>query len=299
MSVVTPLRTAVDALSRNPVLFLGGLVYAALLLPQGALQLAGVPFAPLLLQMVTFVVTPFVVAGVVGMARDALDGDTSFDALTATGRARYLDLLLATLLEFGIQVAFGVVFVVLALVLTVLSGAGGAAALVGGAVILILVGVYIAVLFAIQFYPVIVVVDDAGAVESVTQSVSFVRSNVFDTLGYTLVTVVLGFLASLPMLGAAAYRVLMNGPSGGSTPGPIGGGMSGGMGGGSGAGMSPGDILATPSGGLGLSTPEIAALALVSVVATTLFFAFRYTYATAFYQRNARSVEERVLGDDG
>ncbi len=296
MSAVKPLRMAIDALSRNPVLFLGGLVYAALLVPQRALQLAGVPLAPTALQMVTFLVTPFVVAGVVGMARDALDGDTTLEALTTTGRARYLDLLLASFLEFGIQLSFGVVFVVLGLLLAVAAGAGGPVALVGGAVILVVACLYLAVLFAIQFYPVIVVVEDAGAVESVTESVSFVRGNILDTLGYTLVTLGLGLIASLPVAGFTAYRFLTSGgaPTG-DTPAPIGGGMSDG---GPGAG-SPGlDALMGGGMDIGLSTPEVVALSLVSMATTALFFAFRHTYATAFYRRNGRSVEERVLGDE-
>jgi hypothetical protein len=295
MSAVQSLRTATGALSRNPVLFLGGLAYALVVFPQRALQLAGIPLAPAALQLLTFFVTPFVVAGVVGMAREALDGDTSFGALTATGRERYVDLLLVTLVEFGIQLAFGVAFLVLALLAVVVSAGGGVgpAAIVGAAVGLLLALAYLVVLFLIQFYPVVVVVDDAGPVDAITDSVAFVRANVVSTLGYSAVTVALGLLASLPVAGFAAYRTLTGAP-GGDTPGPIGGGMSPG---GPGAGGTPqmGDLLAGGSG-LGLSTPEAAALALVSALTTTLFFAFRHTYATAFYRRNGQSVEERVLG---
>jgi hypothetical protein len=300
MSAVQSLRTATSALSRSPILFLGGLAYALVVLPQRALQLAGIPLAPAALQLVTFFVTPFVLAGVVGMAREALDGDTSFGAFTATGRDRYVDLLLATLVEFGIQLAFGVAFLVLALIALVVGGGGaGTAALAGAALGVLLAVVYLAVLFLVQFYPVIVVVDDAGPVDAITDSVAFVRANVVSTLGYSVVTVVLGGVAALPVSGFAAYRVLTGtGPTGGDTPGPIGGGMSpGGPGAGSGTGAPEmADLLS--GAGLGLSTPEVVALALVSAVTTTLFFAFRQTYATAFYRRNGRSVEERVLGDE-
>jgi len=298
MPAVKPLRTAFDALSRNPVLFLGGLVYATLLLPQRATQLAGVPIVPVLFQVVTFVVTPFVVAGVVGMAQTALDGDASLDALRSTGRERYVDLLLASFLEFGIQLVFGVALLVLGLVLLVAAGGGSPATLVGAGVVVALVCAYLAVLFLIQFYPVVVVVDDADAVESVTRSVEFVRGNVLDTLGYTLVTVVAGGIAALPVSGFVAYRSVTSGPSTGGTPGPIGGGMSGGgMGAGAG-GPATLDALTGTGMGLGLSTPEVVALSLVSVATTALFFAFHQTYATAFYRRNGRSVEERVLGED-
>lgn len=299
MSAVQSLRTAVDALSRNPVLFLGGLVYALVVLPQRALQLAAVPLAPAALQLLTFFVTPVVVAGVVGMAREALDGDTSLSTLTAVGTRRYVDLLLATLVEFGIQLAFGIAFVVLALVAVVAAGGGsaGPVAIVGAGLGVALALAYLIVLFLIQFYPVLVVVDDAGPVDAVTGSVAFVRSNVVSTLGYSLITVVLGGLAALPVSGFAAYRFLTSGPGAapGDTPGPIGGGMTPG---GPGAGGAPEMSELFAGGGLGLSTPEVIALALVSAATTALFFAFRHTYATAFYRRHERSVEERVLDDD-
>jgi hypothetical protein len=296
MSAVQSLRTAVDALSRNPVLFLGGLVYALVVLPQRALQLASVPFAPAALQLLTFFVTPFVVAGVVGMASEALDGDTSLGALTAAGRERYVDLLLATLVEFGIQLAFGIAFLVLALVTFVAGGgSAGPVSLLGVALGVVLALAYLAVLFLVQFYPVVVVVDDAGPVDAITGSVAFVRGNVVSTLGYSLITVVLGSLAALPVSGFAVYRVLTSG-AGTDTPGPIGGGMSPS---GPGAGETPGMAeLFAGGGGLGLSTPEVAVLALVSAATTALFFAFRHTYATTFYRRNGRSVEERVLDDE-
>jgi hypothetical protein len=300
MTATGSLRTAVDALSRNPVVVLGALVYALVLLPQRALQLAGVPLAPTLLQLLTFFLTPFVVAGVVGMARAALDGETSLADLTAVGKDRYADLLLATLVEFGIQLAFGVVLVVVALIAVVAGSAGGGpATLVAAAVVVLLVVAYLVVLFLIQFYPVAVVVDDAGPVDAVTESIGFVRSNVVGTLGYTVITVVLGGVASLPVTGFIAYRTITSGEGplgGGGDPGPIGGGMSpeGGPGGGA---PEMADLLGGGAG-LGLSTPEALALSLVSLATTALFFAFRHTYATAFYRRHGRSVEERVLGAD-
>jgi hypothetical protein len=297
MSAVQSLRTAVDALSRNPVLFLGGLVYALVVLPQRALQLAAIPLAPAALQLLTFFVTPFVVAGVVGLAREALDGDASFGTFTETGTDRYVDLLLGTLVELGIQLAFGIAFVVLALLAIVAVGGGsvGPVGILGAALGVVLAIAYLVVLFLVQFYPVLVVVDGAGPVDAVTGSVAFVRSNVVSTLGYSVITVVLGGLAALPVSGFAAYRFLTDGPGSGDAPGPIGGGTSPG---GPAAGGAPELAELFAGGGLGLSTPEAVVLALVSAATTALFFAFRHTYATAFYRRHGRSVEERVLDDD-
>mgnify|MGYP000188678198 FL=1 len=299
MSAIESLRTAVGTLRRHPVLVLGGACYGLVVMPQRALQLAGVPIAPALLQMLTFFVTPFVLAGVVGMARTALVGETSVDELVAVGKDRYVDLLLATLLAFGIKLAFGIVLVVLAVGLLA-TGGSGTGALVGAALVVVVVLVYLAVLMLIQFYPVIVVVDDAGPVDAVTDSVDFVRSNPVGTLGFTAVTVLLGAVAALPVTGVAAYSFVTSGAESGGSPGPIGGGMSpGGPGAGAGATNGTaalGDALA--SGGLGLSTPEVLALSLVSVAAAALLVAFRLTYATAFYRSNARSIEERVLDEE-
>jgi hypothetical protein len=272
-------------------------------LPQQALQLAGVPLVPSLLQMLTFFFTPFVVAGVVGLARTALDGEASFGSFTAVGADRYVDLLLATFVEFGIKLAFGIGFVVLGFLLLTTAGSSGPATLVGSLVVGAVAVAYVLVLFGIQFYPVVVVLDDTGPVDAVTGSVAFVRSNLLSTLGFSAVTVLFGTLAALPVVGAAAYQfaTVDPGPTGG-VPGPIGGGMSaGGSGAANGTAGAPqlADALAGGMGpGLGLSTPEVAALSLASFVATALFFAFRYTYATEFYRLNGRSIEERVLDDD-
>jgi hypothetical protein len=300
MSAIRSLRAAVAALSRAPVLLLGGIAYALVVLPQRALQLATVPLLPGVLQLVTFFVTPFVVAGVLGMAAQALDGEPSLDDFASVGRARYVDLLLATLVELGVQLAFGVAFVVLAL-LVVFAGAGGlgVGTLVGAGVLSLLVLAYVVVLFLIQFYPVAVVVDDVGPVDAVTESVRFVRENVLATLGYSVLTVVVGTLSALPVSGFVAYRVLSAGAgSGGPAPGPIAGGVE--AGGATGPAPSVADLVGSGSG-LGLSTPEVAALSLVSVATTALFFAFRHTYATAFYRQSGRTVEERVLetGSEG
>jgi len=299
MSAIASLRTAVDALRRHPVLVLGGLCYGLVVMPQRAFQLAGVPIAPALLQMLTFFLTPFVLAGVVGMARAGLDDTPSLDELVAVGKDRYVALLLATLLEFGVKLAFGIVLVLLAIALLV-TGGSGAGAVVGAALVVIVAFVYLAVLFLIQFYPVIVVVDDAGPVEAVTESVDFVRSNLVGALGFTAVTLLVGALAALPVTGVAAYNFATSGAGSGGSPGPIGGGMSPG---GPAAGPEAangtaalGDVLA--SGGLGLSTPEVLALSLVSVAMTALLVAFRLTYATAFYRSNDRSIEERVLDEE-
>ncbi|MFB6107880.1 MAG: hypothetical protein ABEJ82_03440 [Haloplanus sp.] len=295
MPAIESLRTSVGALSRNPVVFLAGLLYAVVVLPQRALQLAQIPFAPTALQVVTFFVTPFVVAGLLGMAADALDGEAALDTLSAVGRDRYVPLLIGTFVRFVIQIAFTVAFVVAALVVVFGTGLGAGAVQggVGGvgtgalavavAVFGVLVLAYVLVFFFVQFFAVAIVVDEADPIEGFKRSVGLVRSNLLSTLGYSVVVLVAGVLSNLPVTGFVLYRLASAGALSGGGPGAGAGAGAG--------GFAPG---ATATA-LSLSTPEVLALSLVSVLATALFLTFQQTYAAAFYRRHTQSVEERVL----
>ena len=283
MAAIAALRTALSALGRNPVLFLGGLLYGVVVLPQSALQLAGIPLAPTALQILTFFVTPFVVAGILGMADEALDGDTSLGTLRAAGTDAYVPLLIGNLVAVAIALAFGVALAiaVVAVVLTVgfgsLSGGAagtGALALVGGTLLLIGLA-YLLVNFFIQFYPVLIVLTDADAVESFTGSYGFVRRNLVAALGYSVIQFVVGLLIAAPLTGFIIYRTFQNfDPSSVTTGAGAGAGAAGGFG-----GLSGSTSL--------FSTPEVVALALVSLAVTMLGTAFQQTYAVSFYRRHA------------
>lgn len=299
MAAIESLRTALSALARDPVLFLGGLLYGAVVLPQNALSLAGVQYVPTLIQILTFFVTPFVVAGIIGMAAEAVDGETSFGTLTRVGRGRYVSLLLGNLVEFGIVFLFGVVFLIaiVAAALTVGVGleAGGlgvgalaAALLVFGLLLL----AFVAVMFFIQFFPVAIVVDEAGAVEGFKESASLVRSNLFSTLGYSIISFLVTVVTSLPLTGYFLYQRFGGGlPTSppatpgtgpGSTPTP-----------GMGAGME--SFFSTSQSAL--STSQIVVVSAALLVLTAVLLTFQQTYATAFYRRHSESIEDRVLND--
>lgn len=285
MAAIAALRTALGALRRNPVLFLGGFVYGVVVLPQTALQLAGVAFAPTALQILTFFVTPFVLAGVIGMADESLAADTSLGTLRAVGSDKYVPFLAGTFVELAINLAFGIVLAVVgvAFVLTVgvgaVAGGGGgvstgALALGGGAVLLVVL-LAIAVRFLIQFFPVFIVVADSGVVGAFTDSYRFVRGHLVATLGYTLIQIVVGVVVSAPLVGFTLYGALQNfDPANPPTGAPAGAGAPGGFG---------GVGTATPL----LSTPEIVVFALVAMAVTALGLAFQQTYAVAFYRRHA------------
>jgi len=289
MPAVDALQTALSTLARAPILFVGGLASALIVLPQTAAQLAGVPLAPTALQVLTYFITPLFLAGVLGMAHEALDGDTSLGTLVDRGRDRYVSMLLANIFETAIVFAFGLLFAIVGIVVAITvfgtaAAAEGAAAIggVGVATVLFVVVVFgllalafVVVMFFLQFYPVAVVVEDAGPVDAFTRSYGVVRSNLLSTLGYSVITVVVGFLTSLPLTGFVIYRTLTSLESMQGGP-PTGGAPAGG---GFGAGAAPQLF----------SLPEVIGISLLSLVLSTLITTFVRTYAVAFFTRHTES----------
>lgn len=300
MVALQALRETVRALADSPVLLLGGLVYALVVAPQTALAIAGVPLLPTIVQILTFFVTPFVLAGVVGLAAAALDGGARFETFVDVGKRRYLPLLVGNLLEFGITFLIGVVVLVVGIVLLLVVGVGafalgggsgggpglGAVALVA-VVALPLAALVAAVFLFVQFYPIAIVYDGADSVEGFRRSYRLVRENLVPALGYSVVVLLAGLVATVPvvavafLLAAPRLRTLAAGgpvdPGGGAGPGgpgatPVGPGTT------TGGALADGSI-----GGL-FALPEVLGLTLLSVVLTTVLVAFRQTYATAFYR---------------
>lgn len=278
MAALQSLRTALSALRRNPVLFLGGLLYGVVVTPQSALQLARIPLLPTVLQVATFFVTPFLIAGIIGMAGEGLDRSTSLGTLAAVGRERYVPLFLAKLVEVAIVFVFGILFVVVGI--AVVLGAGTSAFAGGGfdpgalstgvvALGVIVAGVlilfYTVVAFLIQFYPVAIADDGADTIEGFRRSYGVVRANLLSTLGYTLIRVVVATAMSLPLTAVVVLGLLgrtgVGRPAFGGTDGL--------------AGVAP------------LSGPEVVAVVLISLATTMVLMAFQQTYAVAFYRRHA------------
>jgi hypothetical protein len=283
MAAIEAFRAALSALGRNPVLFLVGLLYGVITLPQSAAQLAGVPLVPNLLQILTFFVTPFVVAGLLGMAMEALDDETSLSTLTRVGKARYVPLLVGNLVELAITIVFGIVVAIVAAVTAIaVLGVGGVTGTPNAgalAVVALVVGVvllaFLLVFFFVQFYPVAIVVDETDTIDGFRASYRLVRDNLVSALGYSVISLLVGLVTTIPISGFVFWRTLQNLPAldGGAPTGP-----------GAGAGgMPPG------AGGLqslGFSTTEIVVVSLISLATTMLLFTFQRTFATAFYRRH-------------
>jgi hypothetical protein len=275
MAAIQALQTAVSALRRNPVLFLGGLVIGLVTLPQIVTQLMQIPLVPTGLSALTFFVTPFLVAGLVGMADEALTGETQLGTVTDVGRDRYVPLLLGNLVQFAIGFAFAIVIAIVALgtvlSLGVSAGAGmnpGAVApgtiAVVGVVVLLVVLAYLLVLFFVQFFAVAIVVDEEGPISGFTASYRLVRRNLLSTLGYSVVNFAVAVATSLPVTGFVLLRTFQNLDA---------------------AGQGVGQPSATAAA-TGLPVTEAVAVGLISLALSTLLTTFQQTYAVAFYRRH-------------
>jgi len=194
MGAVSALTTAAGTLRKNPVIFAGVFILSAV----GSLttigQVSGTLIA-LVGVLATLLVSPFVRAGVLGMAEEATAEKTSLSTLLSEGRASYLSLLGATVLQailFGLVGAIWAVGVIAALI----GGGGGPgsiAAAIGLSVLVFFVPIYL-----LQFYDVAIVVSDTSAWGGFKRSFGFVRSHLLSALGYTIIAQTINLLVFVP-----------------------------------------------------------------------------------------------------
>jgi hypothetical protein len=264
MAALNSLRPAIRSLIENPILIVIVGLYGLVQLPQLALQ----PTQPIVAVIISLgitgvmlVVMPFFQGGLLGMADEALNGQTSLGTLVSEGKTNYVRLLLAYLALFAVNLVFGfVVFIAM-----ILGGIGlfagdsqpGLAALGAIAVVGILVVLaYLLVIFFIQFYAHAIVLTDTTLVDGFKRSVSLVRKNIASTFGYTLLLLV----GSVLFGGIGSIASLLLSPQATELPLP--------------------DV----------SLPVLAVAAIVYVVALAILGAFYATYSVAFY----RSIEQKT-----
>lgn len=199
MSVTTALSRVPAALSRNPIIVAVFAAFALLQIPMSVAQaidpiVGGI--VSLGLTGVLLLLSPFFQGGAMKMADEALDGRTSFDSFVDAGKANYLSMLGAFLLIFAVNFVLVIVAgVVMFFTGAAALGAGGevASGALGVAVLVfaVLVLVYLAFAFFVQFYGQEIVLNDASAIESLKRSAGLVRRNLLSTLGYFVVVVLL------------------------------------------------------------------------------------------------------------
>jgi hypothetical protein len=246
VALQTALRRTPSTLASDPVLFVPVLLLTLLQVPQLLLQSS----APILASLVSLaasalylVAVPFIQAGLIGMADEALDGRTSLSTFVAAGTEHFVSVFVVYLILLGVNIALGAIAFVAGIVGVVSFFPGGEAGAGGpntallaavGLVLLAVVLAYLVVAFLIQFYGQAIVVDDYDAIDSIRHSAGVVRRNLVSVLGYTLLVGVLAgafglvvglgsalaapqfgasgpvdpFVVSLPSLGAVAASAM-------------------------------------------------------------------------------------------
>lgn len=208
MAVVGPLSSAASTVRENPLIFLVAFVFALLgqsftVAQVSGAETVGVPFVVLLF------VYPFMFAGLIGLIDAGLTGDASVQEFLDSGRSNYLSM-------FGAMLLLGVAFVGLFIVLSIVgmifsmlviggmaasSGANGFMAGVGLVGLVFAVAVLVVTLLAVmfvQFFTESIVIDDAGAVDSLSASVTLVKRNFASVLGFSVLYGLLSLLLQAP-----------------------------------------------------------------------------------------------------
>jgi len=265
MTVLSSLRRTPRALRTNPVLFVPVLIVMLFQVPQLALQ----SINPLLssvvslgLSLVFIVVMPFFQGGLIGMADEALGGQTTLQTFVEDGKSNYVSILVAYLALMAVNFVLGMIAFFVAIFGGVfllqdggLQSANVAVLAVIGVIGTVVLLLYLLLTFFVQFYGQAIVLEELGVVDGVKRSISVVRHHLVSTLGYSLVGVVIGGLAGVVF--AAASIV-----------------------------MSPQSATAfqLPAPTL----PIIAGTSLVVVAAGTLFGGFFVVYSVSFYRAITR-----------
>jgi hypothetical protein len=213
MGALRSIGPALGSIVRNPVLLVATGLYVLILLPQLALQSQpSLTFvaASMLLSLLMLVLTPFYQGGLLGMAGEAVAGKTSLGTFVAEGKSNYLQLLLASLILFAINFAFGIFGFLGILFGSVGIVAGGTDPSTAAIAIFVVVAglvvlAYLVVNLFLQFHPHAIVLSDRDVVEAFTRSAGLVRRNFLSTLGYTIMVTIGGGLFGLLVGGASVF----------------------------------------------------------------------------------------------
>lgn len=193
MAVVSALTSAISTLRANPIIFAGVFVLSVISSLTTVGQVVG-PFVAIAGTLAVFLVNPFVKAGVLGMAEEATAGKTRLSTLVSEGRASYVSLLGATLLQAILFGGGGAVLGAVVIGVLVSGGSPGSlAAVIGFAVLVSFVVIYL-----IQFYDVAIVVSDTSAWGGFKRSYGFVRSHLLSALGYMIIAQAINLLVLVP-----------------------------------------------------------------------------------------------------
>jgi hypothetical protein len=204
MVVIDAYRTGLATIRRNPVLvaaaLLVGLVGALPSLAQRVNYWLGLAIQP-----VFYLILPFLLAGLFGMANQALGDRTDFGRFVAAGRAYYLRMLGAGAIVFVVLLIGGFIAGLVGVFAAIgLAANGGVPASAVAwlpvvlVVLLVTLVVYVLPMYLFQFVPLAIVVEDAGVVGSLSRSVRLSVGHAVPTLGFDALATALFVLVNVP-----------------------------------------------------------------------------------------------------
>jgi len=224
MGALKALQRTPGALARNPVLVIPVLIIGLFQLPQLLLQATNPLLASAVslgISLVFLLISPFFQAGIIGMADEALDGQTRLSSFIADGKAHYVNVLVAYILLIVIGFVLFIVSFIISFILGILvlphMEFSGFAVGVFGLVFVIAYLPMLILLFFLQFYGQAIVLDNEGAIDGIKKSASLVRHNLLSTLGYSIIAGVFGgglglVLGGLSILASPQPAQFMNLP---------------------------------------------------------------------------------------
>ena len=190
MAAINSLTKVPGVLASNPVLFVPLVVLYLLT----SIQTVSQSVFPIVGALVSLVVsgvllfaTPLFHGGTIGMTNEAAtSGRTSLGSFLTYGKQYYLSVLGAYLLFLAIMIALFVAGGIVGAIIAVgYFAVESVAVLAVGAVVgLVFVALYIGLSMALQFYAHAIVIEEYGAVDSLTRSVAVVRQNLRSVVGY-------------------------------------------------------------------------------------------------------------------
>ncbi|AFZ74823.1 DUF7847 domain-containing protein [Natronobacterium gregoryi] len=187
MSAIGSVSTAASVLRRNPTILLVGVLFVALSEVTILLDVYVGPMAQLLAYPLSFLVTPFLLGGIITLIDEGLDGSTQLGSFVRGGKENYVSMLGATVLFGLIVIGASVVSGILLVIVGVGTAAGGGGALgIGIGVVFLSVSMTLLMMF-LQFYDAAIVVSDAQAIESIPHSVRLVWNNFISVVGFSIV----------------------------------------------------------------------------------------------------------------
>lgn len=184
---------------RNPVIFLPVLIWTFIQLPFLMLEEMYPGFMSVLSPVrsgLLIFATPFVHAGLIGMADEALNGYTALTTFIQAGKDNFVSVLSLYLLFVAINSVLGIILIVGALFLFLMSAGWSdliPLAITGVVLSLVLIA-YLLVLFFVQFYGHAIVIEEVGVVKGVKRSISQVRRHLLRTVRYSVVSSIIGLL---------------------------------------------------------------------------------------------------------